>query len=49
MKSVKNRAIVYHLYHEKTNSEENVEYVYDLLEQKKRAGRVKCLNGIDRV
>ena len=49
MKSVKNRAIVYHLFHKRTNSRENVEYVYSLLEQKKQAMQLKCLNGIEKL
>jgi glycosyltransferase involved in cell wall biosynthesis len=49
MRSMKNKAIVYHMYHPKTNSEENARHVYDLLEQKKMENRARCLNGIETV
>lgn len=49
IKSMKNRAIVYHMYHPKTNSEDNIRHVYALLEQKKRANQVRCLNGIETI
>lgn len=49
MKSVKNKAIVYHLFHPRTHSGENVEYVYSLLKEKKIANRHICLNGLEKL
>ena len=48
MKSVKNRAIVYHLFHTRTNSNDNVDYVYALLKQKKEKNQSRCLNGLEK-
>lgn len=48
MKSMKNKAILYHLYHPRTYSEEGVVKNYELLAQKKAANRIKCLNGIEK-
>jgi len=48
MKSVKNRAIVYHLFHARTNSSDNVDYVYSLLKQKKEKKQTRCLNGLEK-
>jgi cellulose synthase/poly-beta-1,6-N-acetylglucosamine synthase-like glycosyltransferase len=47
MRSMKNRAIVFHLDHPKLYSEENARHNYSLLEQKKRANRARCLNGLE--
>ena len=46
MRSIKNRAIVYHLHHPKTNSEENARYNDDLLINKTAAGHIRCINGL---
>jgi len=46
IRSVKNRAIVYHLHHSKLAKEENVKFNYDLLKQKMKAGQIKCTNGL---
>lgn len=47
--SMKNKAIVYHIYHPKTYSEEKVKSNYDLLHQKQKANHIQCLNGIIQV
>jgi len=48
-KSIKNKAIVYHLFHEKVYSELNVTKNYKLLEAKKQANNIQCLNGLKQV
>ena len=45
-KSIKNKAIVYHIYHDKVYSEVNVGNNYKKLEEKKKLNNIKCLNGI---
>jgi cellulose synthase/poly-beta-1,6-N-acetylglucosamine synthase-like glycosyltransferase len=49
MRSMKNRAIVYHLDHPKLYAEENARHNYSLLEQKKLTNRVRCLNGLETI
>lgn len=44
--TMKNRSIVYHLYHERTYSEDNVKQNYEILNTKKVQNRVFCLNGL---
>jgi glycosyltransferase involved in cell wall biosynthesis len=44
-KSIKNKAIVFHIYHEKGYSEVNVAKNYKILEKKQEEGNVACLNG----
>jgi glycosyltransferase involved in cell wall biosynthesis len=46
-KSMKNKAIVYHLYHPRTYSEEMVRHNFDLMHAKKDQNLIRCLNGID--
>ncbi len=46
-KSIKNKAIVFHIYHDKVYSEVNVGNNYKKLEEKKQLNNLKCLNGID--
>lgn len=45
-KSVKNKAIVYHLYHSRWYSDENERTNYKLMEQKIVQNQIKCNNGI---
>jgi cellulose synthase/poly-beta-1,6-N-acetylglucosamine synthase-like glycosyltransferase len=45
-KSMKNKAIVYHMYHPKGYSEEGVLKNFKLLETKKEVNHIRCLNGI---
>lgn len=45
-KSIRNKAIVYHLFHERGYSEEKVQENYKLLELKKNEGNIFCKNGI---
>ncbi len=49
MKSLKNKAIVYHLFHPKGYSEKNVRKNYDLLNRKKQQGNIVCKNGLKQV
>jgi len=48
-KSMKNKAIVYHLFHEKTYSKEGVEKNNILLANKIKANNFICLNGIKKL
>lgn len=45
-KSVKNKAIVYHLYHKKTYSKEDVNFNNKVLKNKKTIGAYYCENGL---
>lgn len=45
-KSIKNKAIVYHIYHPRNYSEADVKKNIRLLEQKQLAGNIRCLNGL---
>jgi len=47
MKSMKNKAIVYHLNHPRIYSEIDARHNYSLLEQKKLANQVQCFNGLE--
>jgi len=47
-KSMKNKAIVYHIYHPRIFSEIDVRHNYSLLEQKKLANQIKCFNGLEK-
>jgi len=49
MKSMKNRAIVYHLYHLKNSTRDYAHFNGCLMEQKKEAHQVSCLNGIQKL
>ena len=46
IKSIKNKAIVYHIYHPRAYSEDGVQKNYALLNKKKNLKKVQCLNGI---
>lgn len=46
---IKNKAIVYHLYHRRSYSENDVQMNWELLKQKKQAGNIRCLNGIEKI
>jgi len=48
-KSVKNKAIVYHLYHNKVYSELNVAKNYELLYNKQQINNIKCINGLEQL
>ena len=45
-KSVKNRAIVYHIYHPRTYTHEVVSDNMKMFEQKKKQRNIKCINGL---
>ncbi|MDB4107867.1 glycosyltransferase [Bacteroidia bacterium] len=45
-KSMKNKAIVYHIYHPRSYSEDGVQANFRLWDQKKQLNNIKCLNGI---
>lgn len=45
-KSMKNKAIVYHLHHPRTYSNEGVDKNNDLLNTKKKLNHIRCLNGL---
>ncbi len=49
MKSVKNKAIVYHLYHPRTYAEEKVRQNFALLHKKQQLNKVQCLNGLKKL
>ncbi|MEI6748617.1 MAG: glycosyltransferase [Bacteroidales bacterium] len=46
-KPIKNKAIVYHIYHTRKYSEEGVWKNYEMLNNKKLSNNVRCLNGIE--
>lgn len=48
MKSMKNKAIVYHVYHPRSYSEDGVQFNYQLLAQKQKSNQIQCLNGIEK-
>ena len=48
-KSLKNKAIVYHIYHKKVYSEVKVKKNYDLFYRKKNLKNIRCLNGIETI
>jgi len=45
-KSMKNKAIVYHLYHPRSYSQNAITENMDLWKIKQKAGHIKCLNGL---
>ena len=46
MKSIKNRAIVYHLYHPKNSTKDDARFNDSLMEHKKQANQIECANGL---
>ncbi len=48
-KSIKNRAIVYHLFHDKVYSEVKVKENYEIFYKKQKMNNVKCLKGIENI
>ena len=48
-KSMKNKAIIYHLYHPKSYSEDKVQKNYELCNSKQKENHVKCLNGLQQL
>lgn len=48
-KSIKNKAITYHIYHPRTYSEEGVYENFQMFYKKQEAGHIKCLNGIEKI
>jgi len=48
-KSMKNKAIVYHLYHEATYTEDIIYANMDIWRSKRKKGHIKCLNGIEKL
>ncbi len=48
MKSMKNKAIVYHMYHERSYSEDGVQFNYGLLKEKEKSNHFVCTNGINK-
>ena len=47
LKSLKFKAIVYHLYHVRTYSEDGVQNNYKMLKEKKDRNNIYCLNGLE--
>lgn len=45
--SIKNKAIVFHIYHPRAYGQEGVQANYRLLEQKKKLTHLRCLHGIE--
>jgi glycosyltransferase involved in cell wall biosynthesis len=45
-KSVKNKAIVYHLYHDRWYSSKDERRNYDIMKRKMEDNKIRCLNGI---
>lgn len=48
-KSMKNKSIVFHLFHEKGYSEKMVKYNYELLYKKQKEYNIICLNGLKNI
>ena len=46
--SMKNKAIVYHIFHPSNYSDADTLYVQDLMEQKMKTGNMYCLNGLEK-
>ncbi len=49
MKSIKNKAIVYHLYHPKNSTKDDARFNDSLMEQKKQARHAECINGLQKL
>ncbi len=49
MKSMKNKAIVYHLFHASNYSNDDTNFVEDLMREKIKLGLVRCRNGISKL
>ncbi len=49
MKSIKNKAIVYHLYHPKNSTKDDALFNDSLIDQKKQAFHVSCINGLEKL
>jgi glycosyltransferase involved in cell wall biosynthesis len=49
MVSMKNKGVVYHIYHKKTYSDATVQANYRLLEEKQKQGNIRCLNGLNKL
>ncbi len=45
--SIKNKAIVFHLYHPRVYGQEGVQHNYRLVAQKKQLNHIRCLHGIE--
>ncbi len=48
-KSVKNKAIVYHLYHPKNSTKDDALFNDALMQQKKVARHAECVNGLEKL
>ena len=48
MKSVKNKAIVFHIYHPRIYSASAVKINYDIFQERKKANSIRCSNGIEK-
>jgi glycosyltransferase involved in cell wall biosynthesis len=46
-KSIKNKAIVYHLYHPRGYGQQGVQENYAMLKRKKEANHIRCLHGLE--
>lgn len=49
MKSIKNKAIVYHLYHPKNSTKDDARFNDSLMQKKIKAGHADCLNGLEKL
>lgn len=49
MRSIKNKAIVYHLYHPKNSTGDDALFNDSLMEDKKKAGLLSCKNGLEKL
>lgn len=48
-RSLKNKAIQYHIYHKRTNREEDGTFNWKILENKKKEGIIFCKNGLNKL
>ncbi len=49
LKSMKNKAIVYHMYHPRSYSEDGVKHNYEMMHAKQKQGNASCLNGLEKL
>ncbi len=49
MKSIKNKAIVFHLFHPKNSTKDDALFNDSLMDQKKQARQVSCINGLNKL
>ena len=49
MKSMKNRSIVFHIYHPRTYSDHGLKSNYELMLSKQAVNKIRCMNGVEKI